>query len=225
MTSTKPEEEPAAKAAPAAAAAAAVPAHDSAACQQQVQAATNRMWEMVAGSDEMQQHLVSQLNRTEGVLASIQASHQTGTAHPMARLSRVQDTWGNSLVRKKTFGLDKGYPKSKRIKTAQQPSQPTESEAVPFSKPKPARKKLGPRQQVKAAAAAIEKENSSGAANMASADQPTADQSSKAGQSSKATKAPRLPKCGKCHHCLRPTLKKGCIWIKEQKALLAGQST
>ena len=131
LTSTEPEEELAAKAAPAAAAAAAVPAHDSAACQQQVQAATNRMWEMVAGSDELQQHLVSQLNRTEGVLASIQASHQTGTAHPMARLSRVQDTWGNSLVRKKTFGLDKGYPKSKRIKTAQQPSQPTESEAVP----------------------------------------------------------------------------------------------
>ena len=79
----------------------------------------------------------------------------------MGRLSKVQDTWGNSLVRKKVMGLDAAYPKSKRSKTAQQqaaadagPS--AEPEAEPFSKPK---------------------------------------------------------------------LKKGCIWIKQQKALLVAEST
>ena len=98
------------------------PSHDSVACQQQVETAVKRMWDMVADNDEMQQHLVSQLNRTEGALSKIQASHQNGSAHPMARLSRVQDTWGNSLARKKVIGLDAGFPKSKHSKTALQPA-------------------------------------------------------------------------------------------------------
>lgn len=178
---------------------------------------------MVADNPEMQQHLFSQLNRAEGDLARTQASHQNGSAHPMATLSRVQDTWGNSLARKKVLGLDAGYPKSKRSKTAQQPvagqaGPSAESEAVPFSKPK-AKGAKGPRQQIKAAAAAAaDKENSSAADNA----MPDA-------KSQAAPEQPRVPKFPKlekqCRHCKSPKLKQGCLWIREQKALLAAQST
>ena len=204
------------------AAIAAIPAHDSAACQQEVQAATQRMWESCGDNSEMQQHLVSQLSRAEGVLAGIQASHKTGTAHPMAQLSRVQDTWGNSLVRKKTFGLD-GFPKSRKQRTAKQAGLSQSAEAEPFSKPKAAKKKAGPRQQAKTAAIQPEKENQSAAANQIPLPSSDASQSSKASRSRQAPVGPKLDKCGKCHTCLRPKLKKGCIWIKEQKALLAAQ--
>ncbi|DBA69547.1 TPA: hypothetical protein ACH3X2_012745 [Trebouxia sp. C0005] len=85
--------------------------------------------------------------------------------------SRVQDRWGNSIARKKVFGLDAGYPRSNRSKTAQQseagqagPS--AQPEAEPFSKPKAKGAKLGPRQQIKAAAAAAaNKDNSSATDN------------------------------------------------------------
>ncbi len=73
---------------------------------------------MVADNPEMQQHLVSHLNRAEGDLARTQASHQNGSTHPMAILSRVQDTWANSLTRKRVLGLDVGYPKSKHSTAA-----------------------------------------------------------------------------------------------------------
>ncbi len=172
---------------------------------------------MAADDAEMQQHLLSQINSLEGKLAAIQASHATGTAHPMATLSRVQDTWGNSVVRKKTIGLD-GYPKSKRRKTEQPASaaasQPSEAEAAPVSKVKPSRKKVGPRQQAKAASAQGEQENSSAKAN-----------SITIGQSGKPPKAVRQPRCGQCHTCTHPSLKKGCLQNKEQKALLAAQHT
>ncbi|KAL3137910.1 hypothetical protein ABBQ38_005159 [Trebouxia sp. C0009 RCD-2024] len=203
------------------------PAHDSAACQQQVETAVKRMWDMVADNGEMQQHLVSQLNRTEGALSKIQASHQNGSAHPMATLSKVQDTWGNSLVRKKVMGLDAGFPKSKRNKTAQQAelqaAQTAEPEAQPFSKPKPTRTKLGPRQQMKAVGAAAEQENTSAAANAtpAARSKATAKETSKA----RISNAPKLSKCGTCRHCTHPKLKQGCLWIKQQKALLVAQST
>lgn len=85
------------------------PSHDSAICQREIEAAHSRMCDMVAGDPEMQQHLLSHMNRAEGALARIQASHATGTAHPMAVLSRVQDSWGNSIVRKNWSGcLPKG---------------------------------------------------------------------------------------------------------------------
>ena len=150
LTSAEPEQEPAAASVPVPA-----PGHDSAACQQQVETTVQRMLGMVANNAELQQHLVSHLNRTEGTLARIQASHQNGTAHPMASLSRVQDTWGNFLVRRRVMGLDAAYPKSKPTKTAQQPTeagQSAEPDAEPFSKPKPTRAKVGPRQQMRAAA-------------------------------------------------------------------------
>ena len=113
---------------------------------------------------------------------------------------------------KKSFQLDNGCPKSTGPKQPEL-SQPTGSKALPISKPKPASKVLGPRQQVKSAAALIKKENSSVAANRAPADQSNAGHSSKAVLSSKA-KAPRLSSCEKCHTCLRPSLKKGCVWTK-----------
>jgi len=200
------------------------PAHDSTACHQQIQTAVNRMWDMAAGDAEMQQHLLSQINSLEGKLAAIQASHATGTAHPMATLSTVQDTWGNSLVRKRTIGLD-GFPKSKRRKTEQPASaaasQPSEAEAAPFSKVKPSRKKVGPRQQAKAASAQSEQENSSAKANSI----PPVAPSAAAGQSGKPPRAVRQPRCGRCHTCTHPSLKKGCLQNKEQKALLAAQHT
>lgn len=209
LTSAEPEQEPAAASVPVPA-----PGHDSAACQKQVETTVQRMLGMVADSEELQQHLVSHLNRTEGTLARIQASHQNGSAHPMASLSRVQDTWGNSLVRRRVMGLDAAYPKSKRSKTAQLPAeagQSAEPEAEPFSKPKPTRAKVGPRQQMRAAA---EQENNSAAANT------VPDGRSKGASKAKVAKAPKFDKCGTCHHCTHPKLKKGCIWIKQQKALL-----
>ena len=159
LTCAEPEQEPAT--APMSAPAPA-PSHDSAACQKQVRLSRGcGTWSL--RNEEMQQNLVSHLNRTEGTLAGIQASHQNGSAHPMARLSKVQDTWGNSLVRRKVMGLDAAYPKSKRSTTAAQQAAAeaaglsAEPGAEPFSRPKPTRAKVGPRQQVKAAA---EQENS-----------------------------------------------------------------
>ncbi|KAL3158015.1 hypothetical protein ABBQ32_14147 [Trebouxia sp. C0010 RCD-2024] len=68
---------------------------------------------MVEDAPEMQLHLLSYVNKTEGALARMQASNIAGTVHPMApKLSKVKDTWGNSVVRKRTIGLD-GFPEAK----------------------------------------------------------------------------------------------------------------
>ena len=118
LTCAEPKQEPA-TAPMSAPAPAPAPSRDSAACQKQARLSRGcGTWSL--RNEEMQQNLVSHLNRTEGTLAGIQASHQNGSAHPMARLSKVQDTWGNSLVRRKVMGLDAAYPKSKRSTTAAQ---------------------------------------------------------------------------------------------------------
>ena len=117
------------------------------------------------------------------------------------------------------MGLDAAYPKSKRSTTAAQQAAAglsAEPEAEPFSRPKPSRAKVGPRQQMKAAA---EQENSSAAANT------KPDARSKGASKPKVPKAPKFEKCGTCHHCTHPNLKQGCIWIKQQKALLVAEST
>ena len=75
LTSAEPEQEPAAASVPVLA-----PGHDSAACQQQVETTVQRMLGMVANNEELQQPLVSHLNKTEGTLARIQANHQNGSA-------------------------------------------------------------------------------------------------------------------------------------------------
>ncbi|KAL3163272.1 hypothetical protein ABBQ32_009667 [Trebouxia sp. C0010 RCD-2024] len=90
------------------------------------------MWDMAANDDVRQQHLLSQINSLEGKLAAIQASHATGTGHPLATFSRSGHL-GNSLVRKRTIGLD-GYPKSNRKKTdSQRQQQQASQEAATFA--------------------------------------------------------------------------------------------
>ena len=123
---------------------------------------------MVEDEPDMQLHMLSYVNKTEGALARIQASNIAGTAHPMApRLSKVQDSWGNSVMRKQTIGLY-GFLKAKR-KVAQSTiaGQLVQAEAAPFSQPRPAKKKAGPRQQARDAstAAVTGQEDSSTAAN------------------------------------------------------------
>ena len=118
------------------------------------------------------------------------------------------------------MGLDAAYPKSKRSTTAAQQAAAeaaglsAEPGAEPFSRPKPSRAKVGPRQQVKAAA---EQENSSAAANT------KPDARSKGASKPKVPKAPKFEKCGTCHHCTHPKLKQGCVWIKQQKALFVAE--
>ena len=123
LTCAKPEQEAAAATVPARASASVpAPSHNSAACQQQVLTTVNRMLNMVADNGRVRCSSTWSVTSTglEGALAGIQASRQNGTAHSMAILSRVQDTWGSSLVRKKVVGLDAGFPKSKCSKTTQQ---------------------------------------------------------------------------------------------------------
>ena len=189
------------------------PSHDATACQREIEAVHSRMCDMVAGEPEMQQHLLSHLNRAEGALARIQASHATGTAHPMAVLSRVQDTWGNSIVRKKVLGLD-AFPKARRkAPQAAAAAQSVEAEALPFSKPKPARRKIGPRQQAKAAAVEAGQENSSAAANA----KPSAEPRAPMGKPIAVKTAQRMRKCGECANCLRPASKKVCLRNQQQR--------
>ena len=99
--------------------------HNSAACQKQVQTAVKMMWNRVAGNEEMQQHLVSHLGRTGGTLAGIQASHQTG------------------------HGAGCGL---RKVRAQQDSNAASSQSAEHFSKPKPTRAKVGPRQQMKFAA-------------------------------------------------------------------------
>ena len=131
--------------------------HDSAACQQQMDTALKEMFSTVTGNDELEQHMLSKILQMQGSIASIQASNLTGTAHPMAVLDRVKDTWGNSVKRKKTVGLD-GFPKQRKRQKPDSSGAAAEQEAQPFSKPVAAKKKQGPRQQAETASA--NKENS-----------------------------------------------------------------
>ena len=141
-------------------AAPAAPVHDSTACQQQIQASCSRLCSMVEDDPDMQLHLLSYVNKTEGALARIKASNIAGTAHPMApRLSKVQDSWGNSVVRKRTIGLEA----KRKVAQPTPASQPVQAEAAPFTKLQPARKKSGPRQQARVASALTGQENSSAA--------------------------------------------------------------
>ena len=111
------------------------------------------------------------------------------------------------MARKKVIGLDAGFPKSKRRRPAPQPAagSSAEREAEPFSKPKPTRTKLGPRQQMKAAAA--DQENCSASANALPEvrSKATARQSSKV----KVPNAPKLSKCGTRRHCPHPKAEAG----------------
>lgn len=169
----------------------------------------------------MQLHLLSYVNKTEGALARIQASNIAGTAHPMApRLSKVQDSWGNSVVRKRTIGLD-GFPKAKRKVAQPTPaSQPVQAEAAPFTKPQPARKKAGPRQQARVASALTGQENSSAAANQQQQQPASAAAASKP---SSAPKSQHMRRCGSCANCLRPQAKKVCLTNQALRAQLAAQ--
>ena len=202
-------------------AAPAAPVHDSTACQQQIQASCSRLCSMVEDDPDMQLHLLSYVNKTEGALARIQASNIAGTAHPMApRLSKVQDSWGNSVVRKRTIGLD-GFPKAKRKVAQPTPaSQPVQAEAAPFTKPQPARKKAGPRQQARVASALTGQENSSAAANQQQ-QQPAS--AAAANKPSSAPKSQHMRRCGSCANCLRPQAKKVCLTNQALRAQLAAQ--
>ncbi|KAL0025611.1 hypothetical protein WJX79_007777 [Trebouxia sp. C0005] len=146
-----------------------------------------------------------------------QASHATGTAHPMAILNRVQDSWGNSIVRKGVLGLD-AFPKARRkLSESAAAIQPAEAEALPFSKPKPSRKKTGPRQQAKAAAAETGQENSSAAANTVPSAVPSAEPQAPMGKPSAVKATQRMRKCGECANCLRPKSKKVCLRNQQQR--------
>ena len=68
-------------------------------------------------------------------------------------------------------------------------------------------------------AAAAQQGNSSAAADA------VPDARSNGTSQAKVPNAPKFPKCGTCHHCTYPKLKKGCFWIKQQKALLVAEST
>ncbi len=59
LNSSEPEADAQVASAPAPTPAA---AHHSTACHRQIQTAVNRMWDMAANDDEMQQHLLSQVN-------------------------------------------------------------------------------------------------------------------------------------------------------------------
>ena len=180
--------------------------HDSVSCQQQIDTAFKELSDEVAGNAQLQQHLLSQLRQVQGSIVTIKAKHATGTAHPSAVLDRVQDDWGNSLVRKKAV-LD-GFPKQrKRQKQAGSSDTAAEQVAEPFNKPTAARKKQGPRHQAKLASSG--KENSSAAANAVTDAHPSV-----AGAQTSKAKPPRtgqMRRCGECASCLNPTGKKGCL--------------
>ena len=189
--------------------------HDSTACRQQADAAYKQLWSDVTGNAELEQHLLSQLHQVQGTIATIKASNLAGTAHPMAVLSKVQDTWGNSLVRKKTMGLD-GFPKQRKRQkqTGSSGTAAAEQEAQPFSKPAPAMRKQGPRAQAKAVSAG--KENSPAAANAQADAQVTAPPST-----ASAPTVRSKGRCGQCATCLNPRGKKGCLRNKSEREAIA----
>ena len=161
------------------------------------------------------QHLLSQLNEVHGSIAKSKANTVACTAHPMAVLDRVQDNCGNSLVRKKTVGLD-GFPKQRKRQKAGKPDTAAEQEAQLFTKPAAARKKQGPREQAKAAG--VDKENSPAAVKAQSTDNAAVAQDAKA---SKPPKGPSQARCGECPTCRNPRGKKGCLRNKARREALA----
>ena len=79
-------------------------------------------------------HRRYQLRQVQGSIATIKASQATGMAHPMVVLDRVQDDWGNSLVRKKAVLY--GLPKQRKLqKQAGSSDTAAGQEAEPFNKP------------------------------------------------------------------------------------------
>ena len=127
----------------------------------------------------------------------------------------------NSVVRKRTIGLD-GFPKAKRKVAQPTPaSQPVQAEAAPFTKPQPARKKAGPRQQARVASALTGQENSSAAANQQQQQQPAS--AAAANKPSSAPKSQHMRRCGSCANCLRPQAKKVCLTNQALRAQLAAQ--
>ena len=178
--------------------------HDSAACRQQMDTALKEMFSTVTGNDELEQHMLSKILQMQGSIASIQASNLTGTAHPMAVLDRVKDTWGNSVKRKKTVGLD-GFPKQRKRQKPDSSGAAAEQEAQPFSKPAAAKKKQGPRQQAETASA--NKENSPARGNT----QINSDAAVTVAQAPAAAKPASKRRCGECATCKNLTGKKGCL--------------
>ena len=170
--------------------------HDSAACQQHMESVYRKVLSEVSGNPQLEQHLLSQLNEVYGSIAKIKANTVAGTAHPMAVLDRVQESWGNSLVCKKTVGLD-GFPKQRKRQEAGKSDTAAEQEAQRFIKPAAARKKQGPTEQAKAAA--IDKENLPTAAKAQSTDDAAVTQDAKA---SKPPKGSSQARCGECATCL-----------------------
>lgn len=187
--------------------------HDSAACQQQMESVYREVLGEVSGNPQLEQHLLAQLYEVRGSIAKIKANSVAGTSHPMAILDRVQDSWGNSLVRKKTVGLD-GFPKQRKRQKAGN----SETAAEPFTKPAAPKKKQGPREQAKAAAA--DKENSPSAAKAQSTDDAAVAQGAKA---SKPPRGPSQARCGECATCRNPNGKKGCRRNKAQREVVAIQ--
>ena len=149
-----------------------------------------------------------------GSIAKIKANSVLGTAHPMAVLDRVQDSWGNSLVRKKTVGLD-GFPKQHKRQKAGNSDTAAELDAHPFSKPAAVKKKQGPREQAKAAA--VDKENSPTAAKPQSSDDAVIAEDATA----KPPRGLSQARCGECATCRNLKGRKGCLRNKAQRAALA----
>ena len=83
--------------------------HDSTSCRQQIEAIGKQLLDEVRGNPEREQQLLNQLLQVQRNIAAIKVSNLSGTAHPMAVISRVQDTQGRLLARKKIKDLDGSY--------------------------------------------------------------------------------------------------------------------
>ena len=149
------------------------------------------------------------LKNAEGTVATIQANQTIGTAHSLATVSRVHDTWGNSVVRKDHWvGWFPQVPPLHSSKLAA--SQQQQRLQLSASK-----KKVGSRQQTKASAAQADQEIIPAAASV----MPTAAPTATAGPSSRPPKAFRLWRCRECDTCKRPRLTKCCLRSKQQNAV------
>ena len=137
-----------------------------------------------------------------------QQARETQQATPAQKFGeRAQSTWGNSMLRETSVGLDGFYKQRKRQKQADSSDTATEQEAQAFGQPAAAKKKQGPKQQ--AEATSHSKEDSSAAANNQTDAQvplPAAAQSSK----------PKGSRCGTCKNEDRG--KEGCLSNQAHKA-------
>ena len=135
------------------------PVHDGTACSQQIEAALKQLRGEVTGNAEQDHSLLSHLRQAQVSVADSKASNLAGTPSPMAVLSSVQDTQGNSLLQEKTVGLHRSLlPQPKRLKTGSSYTA-SEQEEQALSEPAPA---MQADALTKAASAA--KENSPAAA-------------------------------------------------------------